>query len=212
MDPSLWLSIAALVVAVAALVLALLHRGILDRMLGDRPADRVVLATDRIRGDLAAALQPPRAPRPHVIAPPPMIGNYTLRDWLVHHYNRDGVWAEVVAEFYNRAAAVPWVLDYFGRVAGDDDASRARMAKLQRHFTAQLVIVTHTGVTAPMLDVLRDKHLGVTNSAGTPITGEVFDAVVDTLGGVLRDSGVPDRAIEQLVATCAPLRPVLVRA
>lgn len=133
---------------------------------------------------------------------PPMIGGDTLRDWLIHHHPlRDGVWSQVVSNFYNRAAAVPWVFDYFRKVD---------MRQLERHFTAQLVILTHTGVTQAMVDDLAEKHADVRNSHGQPITPEVWAAVVDTLVLVLRDAGVPEAALVQLGATIAPLRPVLV--
>ena len=206
MNPELWLALGAFVLAFAALALTLLHRAILSRMLGDRPAEAVVLASGPQTGPLPATNLPP--PRRQLFIPPPMVGNFTLRDWLIHETQRDGVWAEVVAELYRRAAAVDWVADYFGPVLADPQ----RMAELQRHFTAMLVIATHTGVNQAMLDRLDERHRNVTNSAGTPITGQVFDAVVSTLAGVLYDSNVPDSAVAQLAITCAPFRPVLVRA
>lgn len=134
---------------------------------------------------------------------PPMIGNRTLRDWLIHSTHRDGVWSEVVAEFYNRAAAVPEVADYF---------RETDMAALQLHFTQMLCTITHSGVTDVMVTRLAMRHQHVLSSDGDPITGPVWGAVIGTLVDVLRQHRVPEGALNELGATIAPLQQALVRA
>lgn len=147
-------------------------------------------------------------PDPHptdVLAPPPMIDGVSLRTWLVHHHpSREHVWPEVVAEFYDRAAAVPAVFSYFHGVDLD---------VLRSHFTAALVIVTHAGATRGAVDLVATRHGGVRNAAGVPITSDVYDAVIGTLVAVLRDARVPEHALAQLGETVAPFRaPILAAA
>jgi truncated hemoglobin YjbI len=133
--------------------------------------------------------------------PPPMVDGLPLRDWLIHEHRRDGVWAEVVADFYNRAASVPEVADYF---ASTD------MAQLQRHFLSMLVTITGTGLTSRMARRLYLGHLNVRNTAQEPITPAIWDAVIATLVAVLADHRVPGSALAQLGDVVAPLRPLLV--
>jgi hypothetical protein len=52
-------------------------------------------------------------------------------------------------------------------------------------------------------------HASVRDSAGHPITGNVFDAVAATLAGVLDDYGVPPATVRQVGAILAPLRVVI---
>lgn len=141
-------------------------------------------------------------PDGHLLAPAPKVGgsSVVLAEWLRHHSGRDGVWQEVVAEFYGRAARVPVVADYF---TGVD------LPVLQRHFVAALVIVTGRGLTAGTVRRLAAKHTNVRNSAGAPITPAIFDAVVSTLAGVLDDYGVPPATIREITALVAPLRVVI---
>lgn len=146
----------------------------------------------------------PVADRPlnRLLAPPPLVGRDTLRDWLIHTHQKSNVWSEVVTEFYDRAASVPFVWDYFGSVTD--------RARLERHFLAMLVVLTHTGVTERMVKSLADNHAGVRNSHGQPITPEVWSAVVSTLVEVLWSKGVPERTLTQLGVTVTPLREALV--
>lgn len=136
-----------------------------------------------------------------LLAGPPMIDGSTLRDWLVHHTLRDGVWEDVVVEFYRRAAAEPRVAAYF---AGVD------LARLQRHFLAALAVLTHTGLQRRTVDRMGVVHRGVTTPDGRPVTGEAWDLVVAILVAVLREHGVPARAVEPLGALLDPLRAVIV--
>ena len=138
-----------------------------------------------------------------LVAPPPMGGDLTLRDWLVHFSTeRDRVWPSVVATFYRRAAGVPEIADYF---------READMPKLQQHFARALTIVAGNGLRANTVRRLRDAHAYVTDSAGRPITPEIYDAAIGTLVGVLREQGVPPAAIAQLATTIAPLKNVIAR-
>jgi truncated hemoglobin YjbI len=151
------------------------------------------------------AVTPPitRYPRPSdILAPPPMIGDDTLRDWLVHYRKDREVWQQVVEEFYARAAQVPAVADYF---VGVD------WPRLKNHFLAALLIITHTGVTRAMPATMSARHATVRNSNGDPITEDIFTGVINTLVDVLRDVDVPDDALNQLGRTVAPFRAALVR-
>jgi truncated hemoglobin YjbI len=139
--------------------------------------------------------QEPVLPPGHVLHPAPRIGNDTLRDWLIHRYMRDGVWAEVVAKFYDAAAADPEIKAYFK----DTD-----MPRLQAHFCSALCILTHTGLTVGALNAMRAKH------ARLGITGPVFDRTVLALAGVLDAVGVPDSAVQQLLPAVSELRGVIV--
>jgi len=155
------------------------------------------------RGQLAAVGVPDYGPRPSdLLVGPPMVGNDTLRDWLIHYRQTPETWAEVVAEFYSRAAGVPEVADYF---VGVD------WPRLKNHFMATLVIITHTGVIRAMPARMSTLHRDVRNSEGQPITEPIFDAVIGTLVDVLRDFGAPQSALDQLGATVAPFRAALVR-
>lgn len=144
------------------------------------------------------------------LSDPPMIDGYTLRDWLIHaHPSKDHAWAEIVAEFYNRAAAVPEVAAYFQRTDLDE---------LQRHFTRALILVTHTGVTTRLVASLAERHSNVHNGPGDteaergdPITGPIYDAVIGTLVAILAENGVPRRGLDALATTIAPFRAALVR-
>lgn len=147
---------------------------------------------------------PTTALRPVVAAQlsdPPMVDGRTLRNWLVYQTRRDGVWSEVVAQFYERAAAVPEVADYF---------RNTDMETQQRHFTRALILVTHHGVTQRTLDNLADRHRRVLDSHGRPITPEVYETVIGTLVGVLREHQVPEYGIAELARTIAPFRAALV--
>jgi truncated hemoglobin YjbI len=149
------------------------------------------------------------APEPYVhpdrrlIAPPPMVGDLPLRDWLMHYSPRgDQVWPTAVATFYERAAAVPEIADYFR----DTD-----MVRLQRHFARALTMLTGNGLTEGTLRRLQDAHFAVTDSRGRTITPAVYDAAVETLLAVLVEHGVPQSAIEGLAVTAGPLREVIAR-
>ena len=144
-------------------------------------------------------------PDEHLLAPAPLVatpggGSAVLVDWLRHHTGRDEVWQDVVTEMYRRAAGVPAVADYF---VGVD------MPRLHRHFLAALVVVAGRGMTVGTVRRMAAAHHSVRNTAGDPISGEVFDAVVATLAGILAEHGVPAGTVRQVAAVVAPLRVVI---
>jgi len=142
------------------------------------------------------------APDP-LVRPAPMIDGVTMREWLVHHHPlRDGLWRDIVAEFYRRAATVPAVASYFGN---------ANMSRLNQHFTRALVIVAGEGITEATVARLRAAHEPVFNAEGVPITGAIYDAVIGVLVDILTEQGVPRRGISALADTIGPLREVIVR-
>ena len=138
-----------------------------------------------------------------VVAPPPTVRGDTVRDWLRHYTNHEHAWNGVVAEFYRRAASYPAVASYF---AGVD------MPRLQRHFVAALVVVTSNGLTARTVRAMTVAHAPVRNRDGVPITGAVYDQVVDVLVEVLVEHGVPGPAIDELARVIDPLRAAIVAA
>lgn len=140
--------------------------------------------------------------RREVLVPAPMWEGVTLRQWVIHHNRlRDGLWAEVVEEFYKRAEGVPAVASFF---------HRADMRSLKQHFTAALMLVTDIGLTRQTLEHLGQRHAAVTNRENQPITPEIYRAVVATLVAVLEEKGVPIGAINELGKTLAPLEAVIV--
>lgn len=188
------LAVLSLLFAATALALSLYERGRLSRTAHIHPA----------------VAEPGPVPRPAVpqrpvdvqLVGPPMLDGVTLRDWLINHHRRDGVWAEVVADMYGRAAAVPAIADYF---------RHSDLEQLQRHFTATLVQVTHLGVTQRALDRLGAQHARVRDSYDRPITGQVYDTVVATLVDILFQRGVPERGLRELAKTIEPFRAAIVR-
>ncbi|MFR9803226.1 hypothetical protein ACL02T_13115 [Pseudonocardia sp. RS010] len=155
------------------------------------------------------AQRPPAEPEPYlhpdrrVLAPPPMVDDLPLRDWLVHYsLSGDQVWPSVVATFYARAAAVPEIADYF---SGTD------MVRLQQHFVRALLVLTGSGLTEGTVRRLQEAHLPVTDSRGRAITPAVYDAAIESLLGVLAEHGAPKTALSQLAVTVAPLREVIAR-
>jgi hypothetical protein len=86
------------------------------------------------------------------------------------------------------------------------------LEQLQRHFTSALLIVTHAGASRATVDYVAGKHADVRNAVGVPITGDIYDAVVATLVGVLGEAGVPDYALNQLATTVEPFRAAILAA
>lgn len=125
-----------------------------------------------------------------------------LRDWLVHcHPGQDNVWAEVVPDFYTAAAASPSIADYFR----DVDASM-----LQRHFLAALMMLTRHGLTVGAVKQIQARHAHVRNSAGTPITPDIYDAAIGVLTTILARKRVPEDALAQVGVMLATLREAIV--
>ena len=145
-------------------------------------------------------------PDSHLLVPAPTVATrdgrvVPLADWLRRETGRDGVWAEVVAQFYARAAAAPAVADYFTGVDMD---------RLHRHFLAALVMVTSRGVTVGTVRRMGTVHTDVRDSAGRPVTADIWTAVLATLTGILTEHRAPPTPPPHLAATLAPLRPAIV--
>ena len=161
-----------------------------------------------VTGENARSTPPPGGPdtRPvrgpnDLVAAPPTVRGDTVRDWLLYYTDRRHSWNDVVAEFHHRATSYPAIASYF---VGVD------LARLQRHFVAALVMVTSTGLTARTVQAMTLAHGPVRNADGVPITGAVYDQVVDVLVAVLADHGVPDPAITELARVIDPLRAAIV--
>jgi truncated hemoglobin YjbI len=133
---------------------------------------------------------------------PPTVGNFTLKNWLVQVSGREGIWRDVVEEFYSRAAGHPVVGRYFVGV---------NMDRLKRHFLQALLMVTDKGLTVGTARRMYEAHLMVSDTGGNAITEEVYDAVVATLGSVLAERGVSRELIGQTVAVLDPLRELLIQ-
>lgn len=130
-----------------------------------------------------------------------MVGGLTLRVWLIHMSPLDNVWPQVVAAFYDRVAADEVIADYFVDVD---------MFRLQRHFVDALLTIMSHGLKVSTARQLQAAHSAVRNSAGVPITGQVFDTMIEILAGVLIDFQVPAETVGQLTTVVAPLRGALV--
>jgi hypothetical protein len=146
-------------------------------------------------------------PDDYLLVSAPMVrtstGLVTLRDWLIHFTtHREQAWPVVVATFYDRAASVPAIADYF---RGTD------MMRLQRHFVGALMLAASRGLTVGMVRGIGRAHVSARDSRGSGITAEIYETCISTLVDVLVETGVPRRAIEQLAALVAPLRDVIVR-
>jgi len=145
---------------------------------------------------------PPARGPDELIAPPLTTDEGdTVRNWLRHHSRRDLTWGHVVTAFYQRAAADPQIASYF---VGVD------MERLQRHFVATLVMITSRGLTAGAVRAMTLAHGSIRDTAGHPITGEVYDKVITTLVTILAENGVPADAINDLAGLVAPLRSAIV--
>ena len=112
-------------------------------------------------------------------------------------------WASLVAESYRRAAEDPDIRAYF---------AQADTANLPRHFTAAIIMVCQTGVTARTLRLMEENHRNV-RAAGTglAITGEIYDRTVDIVVALLVEHEMADDVINQLARTVTPLRDVIVQ-
>lgn len=73
-----------------------------------------------------------------------------------------------------------------------------------------MVMVTSTGLTMRAVAAMTQHHAKIVNEQGQPITGAIYDRVVDTLVSVLVDAGVPDSAINDLARVITPLRSAIV--
>jgi hypothetical protein len=212
---SLVIAVLALVMAVFAIILA----PQVPRIRPDvHPDLEVTAAVREVRANLpehpaktlarppvpTAGSLPQREPDSSLVSPPPLIDDVPLRDWLIHYSQRDNVWSDVVRDFYDHAAAVPEIADYF---------RNTDMERQRQHFCRALAMVASNGLRQGTVEWLRELHRERAHaSTGAPITAEVYDAVINTLMEVLINHGVPQRGRQALAVTIAPLRAELVRA
>lgn len=128
---------------------------------------------------------------------PPMVGEYTLKMWLIHRHNRDGIWGSVVDDFYVKAGTNHIVRPYF---EGKD------LDAIKRKFLATLLILTDKGVSEPAAHALTKRH------AHLGITQDVYDAVMDALVATLKSYDVKDETIAQLAPVVMYFRETMVTA
>lgn len=142
-----------------------------------------------------------------ILAGPPMVGQYSLRDYLIHYANDDQIWAKIVAEFYTLAAQDAEVFAVFqasARRHGMDVGDL--VAQVQKHFLAMLIVLTHVGLTVRLRDSLQSSH------AQSGISPSAYDKTVTVLVQVLTRYGAPQEAFPALVEIVGQLQPYIVAA
>lgn len=140
-----------------------------------------------------------------ILVPPPMVGQYTLRDYLIHYSGDDQVWAKVVTDFYGTAAADKDVFAVFqasARAHGMDVGDL--VAHVSKHFLAMLIVLTHVGLNVRLADSLMASH------AQSGITKDVYDKTVTALVQVLTRYGTPQESFPRLVEMVGELEPRIV--
>lgn len=165
-------------------------------------SSRDVLATElRLAGIGPGQLPYAGQTEGKLLADAPYVDRMTLHEWLIEQ-KHGLIWQELISTTYDRCRRDP-LLGVFFR---DTD-----LPKLQKHFLATLLVVTHTGLTVATARAMYSAHRGLTDDHGGPITHGVFDRFVETLGGALQDVGVRDLYIGDVVNILEILRPLLVR-
>ena len=153
-------------------------------------------------------------PTTTILAGPPMVGQYTLRDWLVHYHrlaDEDGlprdIWQLVVSDFYGKAASDAEVFAVFQRAARERGMDvGALVEEVQRHFLRQLLILTHVGLTVGLAEKLRAAH------AHLRLDTETYWVVAQALVQTLQEFSVPPEARDQVVKLAQEMEPYLVAA
>ena len=153
-------------------------------------------------------------PTTTILAGPPMVGQYTLRDWLVHYHrlaDEDGlprdIWQLVVSDFYGKAASDAEVFAVFQRAARERGIDvGALVEEVQRHFLRQLLILTHVGLTVGLAEKLRAAH------AHLRLDTETYWVVAQALVQTLQEFSVPPEARDQVVKLAQEMEPYLVAA
>lgn len=138
------------------------------------------------------------------ITQPPVISGITVQDILLHYTGERGAWPKVIREFYDDALENKEIASYFHTVDDPED--------VQKHFTAVITTVNRQGLYRRDLQRMADKHRGVRNLDGQPITGKIYDEVIHTLANVLYRHGIPVHAVNALANTVKPLKDVIVVA
>lgn len=124
-----------------------------------------------------------------------------LWTWMRHeHSHPDGLVKRVVSRFYAAAAQDPEVASYFHGVD---------MPVLQAHFVRAFITLADKGLTATGVASLAARHRTVRDTAGRPITPEVFDKVVFALGQAMHAEGIPAATIAQIARMCLPIKMVM---
>lgn len=154
-----------------AMIESMLRRGV---GAATEPQVQPVLAVDDPNRVLA---QPPQVPTG--------IGPLATGDWLTHYAVPGTTWPGVVGEFYTRLLKIQPVRELFPESPG-------RAAQIKAHFTRVMVTITKKGITVKDREDLRAAH------AHLPITGDIYDIVINTLIDVLTEVQVPGYAIQDL--------------
>lgn len=140
-----------------------------------------------------------------VLVDPPMVGSYTLRDYLIHYANDDQVWAKLVADFYGTAASDAVVFAVFQKVARDKGMDVGDLVeRVQKHFLAMLIVMTHVGLSVRLRDSLQSSH------AFAGISADAYDRTVTALVQTLTKYGTPQEAFPPLVEMIGELQPYIV--
>lgn len=116
--------------------------------------------------------------------PPPMVGDETLKQWMVHSYSQDGIFARFVDAFYIRAASSHYVRPLF---EGKD------LNDIKKKFLATLLILLDKGVDERAAATLIKVHLPLN------MTVEAYDATMAALETTLVEYRVPEDTIAQMV-------------
>jgi hemoglobin len=136
-----------------------------------------------------------------IVAGPPKVRGDSIRDWLQHYTSGQYSWSDGVALFYDVLLGDELVKPYFEGINLD---------RQRRHLTSIMKTLTSDGISRRMLNRMHRAHIKVQAPDGTPITGEVYDRVIDALVFVLKTAGVPHNAISELGGMVAPLKAEIV--
>jgi len=168
-----------------------------------KPVELPVMSVSRGQGPTVSDVEEtqklkvvsPLAPRPPF--PAPMVGDLTVKQWMIHAYLNDNIWARFVDSFYVRASSSPFVAPLFA----DKD-----MADIKRKFLATLLIMCDKGVDEHAAATLIDKHLHLNMSEAA------YDATMNALEETLVQYRVPEETIGQFVPMIDYFRDEMVAA
>lgn len=168
----------------------------------EKTVDKSVEATQAMAPHTFAEQKPDPAT---VLVGPPMVGAYSLRDYLIHYSGDDQVWGKLVPAFYGRAAKDAVVFAVFQKVARDKGMDVGELVEeVQRHFLAMLIVMTHVGLSVRLRDSLQHSH------AFAAISADAYDRTVTALVQTLTEYGTPQEAFPPLVEMVTVLQPYIV--
>lgn len=121
-------------------------------------------------------------PRPPF--PAPMVNGETAKQWMIHLYNNDNIWAMFTDSFYVRLHSRPLVWRLF---EGKD------LNDIKRKFLATLLIMCDKGVNERAAATLVELHMHLNMSV------KVYDSVMEALEETLVQYRVPQETISQFV-------------